>query len=44
MYQEIPEDFDIKSHVLKILEDRRSLETRPKNMDVDAFLRCNKII
>ena len=37
--QEVSKDFDIKAHVLKILEDRASLDTRPKNMDVDAFLR-----
>ncbi|CAI8038185.1 Probable dimethyladenosine transferase [Geodia barretti] len=35
---EVGKDFDIKAHVLKILEDKNSLDKRPKNMDVDAFL------
>ena len=37
--QVVCEDFDIKIYVLKILEDRSCLDVRPKNMDVDAFLR-----
>jgi 18S rRNA (adenine1779-N6/adenine1780-N6)-dimethyltransferase len=36
---EVGKDFDIKAHILKILEDKNSLDKRPKNMDVDAFLR-----
>jgi 18S rRNA (adenine1779-N6/adenine1780-N6)-dimethyltransferase len=35
---EVGKDFDIKAHILKILEDKNSLDKRPKNMDVDAFL------
>lgn len=37
--QVIDEGFDIKTHVLKILEDRGSLDVRPKGMGVDDFLR-----
>ena len=36
--QEIPEDFDIKSHVLRLLEESGRSDLRPKNMDIDAFL------
>jgi len=37
--QAVPEDFDIKRHVVAILERSDTLGLRPKNMDVDAFLR-----
>lgn len=36
--QVVPEDFDIKSHVLRILEESGKSDLRPKNMDIDAFL------
>lgn len=35
---EVSKDFDIKAHVLTVLEEKESLDLRPKNMDVDAFL------
>ena len=36
--QEIAEDFDIKSHVLRLLEESGKNDMRPKSMDIDAFL------
>ncbi|XP_064387191.1 probable dimethyladenosine transferase isoform X1 [Halichondria panicea] len=34
----VPEDFDIKSHVLKILGESEKTELRPRCLDVDSFL------
>ena len=38
-YQEVPNDFDIKTHVLNILDESEKSILRPKNLDVDGFLR-----
>ena len=32
-------DFDIKRHVMKLLESKDRSTLRPKSMDMDAFLR-----
>ena len=35
----VSEDFDIKEYVVKILEESEKAELRPRNMDIDSFLR-----
>ena len=37
--QSIPEEFSIKAYVIELLEESKKVEQRPKNMDIDDFLR-----